>query len=205
MRPAIITGCTSPPNAKSGAFGGRIARGFPTLSLAVTFWTELLEVDDVMVKVNYGLDKVRFVSRVRVGARADERGGGGGDRGGGRLSAGRRPGDRDRRRHQARPCRPRAVPLPRLNRYAFTPRRRREGGPSRCGTWLRKRRANPGDWAGQFLARHEEVDSSESAGTRSGLARPQLFKVVLPLLRVAGEATNVRGRDRVGDSKPWTQ
>jgi acyl dehydratase len=39
------------------------------LSLAIAFWTELLEVDGVSAKVNYGLDKVRFVSPVPVGSR----------------------------------------------------------------------------------------------------------------------------------------
>ena len=58
-----------PERAKDGPFGGPIAHGFLTLSLAVTFWTELLEVEGVTTKVNYGLDKVRFISPVRVGAR----------------------------------------------------------------------------------------------------------------------------------------
>jgi acyl dehydratase len=58
-----------PVRAKDGPFGGPIAHGFLTLSLAVTFWTELLEVEDVRTKVNYGLDKVRFISPVPVGAR----------------------------------------------------------------------------------------------------------------------------------------
>jgi acyl dehydratase len=58
-----------PERAKGGPFGGPIAHGFLTLSLAVTFWTELLEVDGVTTKVNYGLDKVRFISPVKVGAR----------------------------------------------------------------------------------------------------------------------------------------
>ena len=58
-----------PERAKDGPFGAPIAHGFLTLSLAVTFWTELLEVDGVTTKVNYGLDKVRFVSPVKVGAR----------------------------------------------------------------------------------------------------------------------------------------
>ena len=58
-----------PERAKEGPFGGAIAHGFLTLSLAVTFWTELLEVEGVTTKVNYGLDKVRFISPVRVGAR----------------------------------------------------------------------------------------------------------------------------------------
>ena len=51
------------------AKGAPIAHGFLTLSLAVTFWTELLEVEGVTTKVNYGLDKVRFISPVKVGAR----------------------------------------------------------------------------------------------------------------------------------------
>lgn len=58
-----------PERAKGGPFGGPIAHGFLTLSLAVKFWSELLEVEDVTTKVNYGLEKVRFVSPVPVGAR----------------------------------------------------------------------------------------------------------------------------------------
>jgi acyl dehydratase len=58
-----------PERAKDGPFGAPIAHGFLTLSLAVTFWTELLDVEGVTTKVNYGLDKVRFVSPVKVGAR----------------------------------------------------------------------------------------------------------------------------------------
>ncbi|WP_345763460.1 MaoC family dehydratase [Diaminobutyricibacter sp. McL0608] len=55
--------------AKDGPFGGAIAHGFLSLSLTVKFWSELLDVDGVSTKVNYGLDKVRFVSPVKVGAR----------------------------------------------------------------------------------------------------------------------------------------
>ena len=58
-----------PERAKEGPFGAPIAHGFLTLSLAVKFWTELLDVTGVTTKVNYGLDKVRFVSPVKVGAR----------------------------------------------------------------------------------------------------------------------------------------
>ena len=58
-----------PERAASGPFGGAIAHGFLTLSLAVKFWTDLLEVEGVTTKVNYGLDKVRFVSPVKVGAK----------------------------------------------------------------------------------------------------------------------------------------
>lgn len=60
---------TEPERAKDGPFGGAIAHGFLTLSLLIPLWTELLEVEGVSTKVNYGLDKVRFVSPVKVGAR----------------------------------------------------------------------------------------------------------------------------------------
>ncbi|GAA5036441.1 MaoC family dehydratase [Microbacterium fluvii] len=55
--------------AAESPFGGPIAHGFLTLSLATKFWTELLEVEGVTTKVNYGLDKVRFISPVKVGSR----------------------------------------------------------------------------------------------------------------------------------------
>lgn len=58
-----------PERAKDGPFGAPIAHGFLTLSLAVPFWTELLEVEGVSTKVNYGLDKVRFPAPVKVGSR----------------------------------------------------------------------------------------------------------------------------------------
>jgi acyl dehydratase len=58
-----------PERAASGPFGAPIAHGFLTLSLAVAFWTELLDVTGVTTKVNYGLDKVRFPAPVRVGSR----------------------------------------------------------------------------------------------------------------------------------------
>jgi len=58
-----------PERAKDGPFGGAIAHGFLTLSLAVKFWSELFDVTGVSSRVNYGLDKVRFVSPVKVGAR----------------------------------------------------------------------------------------------------------------------------------------
>ena len=60
---------TDPERAKDGPFGGAIAHGFLTLSLGIAFWSELLDVTDATTKVNYGLDKVRFISPVKVGAR----------------------------------------------------------------------------------------------------------------------------------------
>ncbi|WP_432958210.1 MaoC family dehydratase [Micromonospora haikouensis] len=58
-----------PERARTGPFGAPIAHGFLTLSLAVPFWTELLEVKGVSTKVNYGLDRVRFPAPVAVGSR----------------------------------------------------------------------------------------------------------------------------------------
>lgn len=58
-----------PVRAASGPFGGPVAHGFLTLSLTIPMWTELLDVQSVTTKVNYGLDRVRFVSPVAVGSR----------------------------------------------------------------------------------------------------------------------------------------
>ena len=58
-----------PERAADGPFGGPIAHGFLSLSLTVKFWSELFDVTGVTTRVNYGLDKVRFVSPVKVGAR----------------------------------------------------------------------------------------------------------------------------------------
>ncbi|NUR26765.1 MAG: MaoC family dehydratase [Catenulispora sp.] len=60
---------TDPERAATGPFGGAIAHGYLTLSLLIPMWTELLQVEGVGMKVNYGLNKVRFPSPVRVGAK----------------------------------------------------------------------------------------------------------------------------------------
>lgn len=60
---------TDPERAATGPFGTTIAHGFLTLSLIIPFWTELFDVENVTTKVNYGLDRVRFTSPVKVGAR----------------------------------------------------------------------------------------------------------------------------------------
>jgi acyl dehydratase len=58
-----------PERAKDGPFGAPIAHGFLTLSLLIPFWGELFDVDGVTTKVNYGLDRVRFTSPVKVGSK----------------------------------------------------------------------------------------------------------------------------------------
>ncbi|MCX5440398.1 MULTISPECIES: MaoC family dehydratase [unclassified Streptomyces] len=60
---------TDPERAKEGPFGGPIAHGYLTLSLFIPMFTELLDVEGVTTKVNYGLNKVRFPAPVPAGSR----------------------------------------------------------------------------------------------------------------------------------------
>ncbi|GHA26581.1 MaoC family dehydratase [Streptomyces tauricus] len=55
--------------AAEGPFGAPIAHGYLTLSLFIPLFTELLDVQGVTTKVNYGLNKVRFPAPVRAGSR----------------------------------------------------------------------------------------------------------------------------------------
>lgn len=58
-----------PERAAAGPFGATIAHGYLTLSLLIPMWSELLQVEGVSLKVNYGLNKVRFPAPVRVGSK----------------------------------------------------------------------------------------------------------------------------------------
>jgi acyl dehydratase len=49
--------------------GATIAHGFLTLSLFSTLLRQTVQVDDVRMAVNYGLDRVRFLAPVMVGSR----------------------------------------------------------------------------------------------------------------------------------------
>jgi acyl dehydratase len=55
--------------AKAGPFGAPIAHGFLTLSLTSLFLPELLSVEKLSMGVNYGMNRVRFPSPVKVGSR----------------------------------------------------------------------------------------------------------------------------------------
>ncbi|WP_433790605.1 MaoC family dehydratase [Actinoplanes sp. CA-252034] len=55
--------------ARTGPFGAPIAHGYLTLSLVIPLFSDLLQVDGIKLGVNYGLEKVRFPSPVKVGAR----------------------------------------------------------------------------------------------------------------------------------------
>lgn len=55
--------------AKAGPFGGTIAHGFLTLSLLPGFLESSIVIKDLRMGINYGLNKVRFITPVPVGSR----------------------------------------------------------------------------------------------------------------------------------------
>ena len=55
--------------ARTGPFGGPIAHGFLTLSLLPKFYETAFAVTESRMGVNYGLNRVRFMAPVPVGAR----------------------------------------------------------------------------------------------------------------------------------------
>jgi acyl dehydratase len=55
--------------AKQGPFGAPIAHGFLTLSLIPSLTGGLLKIDGVRMGINYGLNRVRFPSPVKVGSK----------------------------------------------------------------------------------------------------------------------------------------
>jgi acyl dehydratase len=58
-----------PERAKSGPFGGTIAHGYLTMSLAPTFLSEVWRVEGMKMGLNYGINKLRFPSPVPVGSK----------------------------------------------------------------------------------------------------------------------------------------
>jgi acyl dehydratase len=57
-----------PEAAKNGPFGGPIAHGYLTLSLAPVLLQKVLEIPGMTYGINYGANKVRFPSPVPVGS-----------------------------------------------------------------------------------------------------------------------------------------
>ena len=55
--------------ANSGPFGGPIAHGFLTLSLVSALNAQIYRFENIQMGINYGSNKVRFPSPVRVGSR----------------------------------------------------------------------------------------------------------------------------------------
>jgi acyl dehydratase len=58
-----------PQRAADGPYGGTIAHGLLTLSLVPHFMHQLYRVDNVAMAINYGFNKVRFITPVPVGSR----------------------------------------------------------------------------------------------------------------------------------------
>lgn len=58
---------------RESPFGGPIVHGYLTLSLLAKFAQECIEVEGIKLAVNYGLNRVRFVSPVKVGSRVRAR------------------------------------------------------------------------------------------------------------------------------------
>lgn len=57
-----------PDRAASGPFGGTIAHGLLTLSLLPHFTHQMYRAENIALAVNYGYNKVRFITPVKVGA-----------------------------------------------------------------------------------------------------------------------------------------
>jgi acyl dehydratase len=58
-----------PERARSGPFGATVAHGFLTLSLLPAFLESAVQVSQLRMGLNYGLNKVRFTAPVPVGSR----------------------------------------------------------------------------------------------------------------------------------------
>ena len=63
-----------PVKAKDGPFGATVAHGYLTMSLANFFLPQLVHYQQLKMGVNYGTDKVRFPSPVKVNSRVTGRG-----------------------------------------------------------------------------------------------------------------------------------
>ena len=63
-----------PVKAKDGPFGATVAHGYLTMSLANFFLPQLVHYQQLKMGVNYGTDKVRFPSPVKVNSRVAGRG-----------------------------------------------------------------------------------------------------------------------------------
>ena len=55
--------------AKESPYGGTIAHGYLTLSLLPYLWEQVIEVRNISMLVNYGMDKMRFGQPVKTGSR----------------------------------------------------------------------------------------------------------------------------------------
>ena len=58
---------TDPERAKKeSAFGGTIAHGYLTLSVLPYLWEQIIEVNNLKMQVNYGIEKFKYMEAVRA-------------------------------------------------------------------------------------------------------------------------------------------
>lgn len=62
-----------PERAKDGPFGSTIAHGYLTLALSNYFLPKIVEVKNISMGINYGMNKVRFPAPVKVDSRVRAR------------------------------------------------------------------------------------------------------------------------------------
>jgi acyl dehydratase len=62
-----------PERAANGPFGGTIAHGLLTLSLLPHFTPQMYTIDNIAMAINYGYNKVRFITPVKVGSKVRAR------------------------------------------------------------------------------------------------------------------------------------
>jgi acyl dehydratase len=60
---------TDVDRARAGPFGTTIAHGFLTLSLVPLFFQRTIQIREARMAINYGLNKVRYITPVPVGSR----------------------------------------------------------------------------------------------------------------------------------------
>lgn len=60
---------TDPDRAAAGPYGATVAHGFLTLSLLPVMFQTAFEVGDVVMGINYGLNRVRFPAPLPAGSR----------------------------------------------------------------------------------------------------------------------------------------
>ena len=56
-----------PEKAKNGPFGQTIAHGYLTLSLLPYMWEQIIQVNNLKMMVNYGMDKMKYGQAVLSG------------------------------------------------------------------------------------------------------------------------------------------
>ncbi|NVK48654.1 MAG: MaoC family dehydratase [Cyclobacteriaceae bacterium] len=58
---------TDPERAKAeGAFGNTIAHGYLTLSIVPYLWEQIVQVENLKMMINYGIENLRFAQAVTV-------------------------------------------------------------------------------------------------------------------------------------------